>query len=170
MHNKVVNLERKETEMQVKIENEKKRLEEMNKVRERFEAKVRDLKEYAHTREVQLNETLEKNFNSKLQSQQQKIEKLFECYAYKKEARDEVRSQNTQLLKQSEHYNKEINSIKHYNASIIKQQASLAKEKNMQNKNQQDQLNKMYYLGRIDEAMKRKDTNDKQLDTLMSKE
>ena len=28
----------------------------------------------------------------------------------------------------------------------------------------------MYYLGRIDEAMKRKDTNDKQLDTLMSKE
>jgi hypothetical protein len=66
MHNKVVNLERKETEMQVKIENEKKRLEEMNKVRERFEAKVRELKEYAHTREVQLNETLEKNFNSKL--------------------------------------------------------------------------------------------------------
>ena len=52
--------------MQAKIENERKRVEDMNRVRENFEAKVRELKQYALDREIQLNETMEKNFNAKL--------------------------------------------------------------------------------------------------------
>ena len=92
MYGKVAKLERKEQEMQNKIENERKRVEDMNRVREQFEAKVRELKKMAMEREQKLNETMEKNFNTKLQSQQLKSEKLFECYAQKKEARDEVKS------------------------------------------------------------------------------
>lgn len=136
MHGKVLKLERKEQQIQTKIENERKRVEEMNKVREQFLSKVRDLKQMAMDREQKVNETMEKNFNGKLKAQQLKSEKLFECYATKKEARDEVKTQCGQMMRQSELFTSEVQNIKQYNASIIKQQEMNARQKMNQYKEQ----------------------------------
>eukprot|EP00347_Sterkiella_histriomuscorum_P019703 403340610 len=168
MEYKVQKLISKDQQMQKRLENEKKRADELMQVRQSYDDKVMQLKKSQLEREQKMNEYAEKNSQNKSLSIKQKVEKQNEIFMMRKEMVDEVKNQRQFIEQEKERQRQELLDQKYYSAQMIKQQQYEAKQKMNMYKQYKDTQRKISYIERVNLEKNKKDRNDQRAQELQS--
>ncbi len=159
-------LQREEEKMLKKIENERKKAEELIQIRQSYDVKMYQIRQASYEREMKQEQAMETNQNMKKKSIQNKYEKVREIGMYKKYAHDEVKDMKVRLESEKERFKTEYQNQKLLNAYMIRSQLQEAKQRLKMMKNVKDQQTKVSYIQRVQKEQHKKSQIDMKIKEL----
>ncbi|CDW80387.1 UNKNOWN [Stylonychia lemnae] len=166
MQSRILKLKMQEEQLLKKIDNERRKAEELQQVRMSYDQKMQQLKIASFEREQKKNEYYELNQNKKSMSKLFINEKINEICRSKKQIHDDVVKEKQQIEKEKQKFQESVNYQKHVNALMIKEQLQKSKQRMLEMKIEKDQKRKESYIERVNNEKKKKKQTDKQVKQL----
>eukprot|EP00347_Sterkiella_histriomuscorum_P014745 403359703 len=166
MQSRILKLKVEEDRLLKKIDNERRKAEELQKIRQSYDLKMRDIKLAVYEREQKISEIFEINQNKKNLNQMYRTEKVESIFKQKKDQHDEVVREKHIIEKEKIKFAESVAYQKQVNALMIKDQLEQSKKKLTDMKMQQDEKRKQSYIERVKLEKKKKRQTDKQIKQL----